>query len=166
MVNFLPKIPYTHRIYMVLANPTQLTWLPRAAGTLQRVAARNTLGVTAATSLGWRRGTGRQLTKQPVHVYACMCVSCAFVRLCVCAFVRDSCHQFGVAERYRPSINKAACTCVCCMYACMCVSCACMFVRDSCHQFGVAERYRPSINKAACTCVCMYVCVVCVYVCA
>jgi len=119
------------------------------------------LCVTAATSLGWRRGTGRQLTKQPVHVYVCMCVSCA------CMFVRDSCHQFGVAERYRPSINKAACTCVC-MY--MCVSCACMFVRDSCHQFGVAERYRPSINKAACTCVCMCVCVcvcvMCVRVCA
>jgi len=73
------------------------------------------LCVTAATSLGWRRGTGRQLTKQPVHVHVCMCVSCA------CMFVRDSCHQFGVAERYRPSINKAACTCSC-MYVCvMCV---------------------------------------------
>jgi len=70
------------------------------------------LCVTAATSLGWRRGTGRQLTKQPVHVHVCMCVSCA------CMFVRDSCHQFGVAERYRPSINKAACTCVC-MYVCV-----------------------------------------------
>jgi len=112
LVISLPRTPYTHRIYRVLANPTHACYT--YAGTVFR----------EGLALGlYREHTHRAALRARRYVCACVrvCVRvcvCVSVCVCVCGCV---CVWVGVWV--------CACACACsCVYMCVCAFCLWLIV--------------------------------------